>query len=87
MKYATYKTFHNWLGIFLLLPIILTSLTGVLWMHEKVLGIKSVGEKPMTMAKATGSVVNEGGSKVEDPTRWTPDAHLKETRKPQEKVG
>lgn len=53
MKYANYKTLHNWLGLFLLLPVMLTALTGVLWMHEKTLGIKKA-EKQM-MAKNNDS--------------------------------
>jgi hypothetical protein len=50
MKYATYKTIHNWLGLFLLAPIILTSMTGVLWMHEKSLGLK-----PSSVSKGNGT--------------------------------
>lgn len=79
MKYATYKTFHNWLGLFLLLPIMLTSLTGILWMHEKTLGIKSEGEKPMKMSKAIGVVSGEEeNSNAVAFALWTPDTMLAE---------
>ncbi len=81
MKYATYKTLHNWFGVFLLVPVMLTSLTGVLWMHEKSLGIKQDLVRPQGTVVMSASEDKSTGksSKVEAIAPLTPHTLLAAT--------
>lgn len=39
-KYKTFRDFHLWAGLILLIPILVIAVTGFLWNHEKALGLK-----------------------------------------------
>jgi hypothetical protein len=48
-NYSTYRTFHLWMGLILLVPMSVIAATGILWNHEKTLGLKGkegYAEKP-----------------------------------------
>jgi len=44
--YVHYRNLHLWVGLILLIPVSIIALTGVLWNHEKTLGIKREYKKP-----------------------------------------
>jgi hypothetical protein len=45
-SYAKFKDFHLWAGLVLLIPMSVIAATGLLWNHEKTLGLKQDYQKP-----------------------------------------
>jgi hypothetical protein len=71
-KYKTFRDFHLWAGLILMVPILVIAVTGFLWNHEKALGLKPEEYRPNRAAKKKAHP--SAGKLTASPETWTAHA-------------